>query len=372
MNIHSTEKDASESEGWTTYTFTKASELAESPPMEWRVNKLFPRHGVAFIYGESGSGKSFLAVDLAIAIARGESWQGYRTKPVGVVYVPLEGAGVPKRLKAIALSRGGERLPDNLIVTKERQFSLNDDDNVKGLGHYAVQAAGVGAVVIIDTLARAAAGIDENSSGQMGTAINAAEEIASMIEGLVILVHHSGKNRESGMRGSSSMKAAAETVIEVSQDSAGRRSWKATKLKDSGDYRPHAFVLEEVQWGEDEYGEPFTSCVVHPDVVAVVPAMAKGMGGNQIPVLAAITKALETAHEGVAYAPAGVRALTAAEARKAGRAALAAMGIEKSKLSTRYADAVKGLLGRGILKTAGAARSCAGMPMKPDKVIWLA
>lgn len=174
------------------------------------------------------------------------------------------------------------------------------------------------------------------------------------------------------MRGSSAMKAAAETVIEVSQDSAGRRSWKATKLKDSGDYRPHAFALEEVQWGEDEYGEPFTSCVIRPDVVVVVPATAKGMGGNQIPVLAAVTKALETAPTGVAYAPADVRALTAAEASKAGRAALAAVGIEKSKLSTRYADAVKGLLRRGILKTAGATPNCPGKPVKPDKVIWLA
>jgi RecA/RadA recombinase len=71
--------------------------------MEWLVRGLLPRAELAVIYGESGSGKSFLALDLAAAITRGIEWRGRRTATGRVVYVCAEGAGGFKaRLRAYA------------------------------------------------------------------------------------------------------------------------------------------------------------------------------------------------------------------------------------------------------------------------------
>lgn len=75
--------------------------------MDWVVRGMLPRAELAVIYGESGSGKSFLALDLCAAVTRGIQWRAKRVARGRVVYVCAEGAGGFKaRLKAYA--RGHE------------------------------------------------------------------------------------------------------------------------------------------------------------------------------------------------------------------------------------------------------------------------
>ena len=63
----------------TPYTFLTTEELKQLPPTKWRVKGLFPDKGLASIYGPSGSGKSFLALDLMAAIVLGTSFYGSKT-----------------------------------------------------------------------------------------------------------------------------------------------------------------------------------------------------------------------------------------------------------------------------------------------------
>ena len=58
-----------------------SSDLHALPPLTWRVRGVLPAHGLASVYGPSGSGKSFLVLDAAAAIADGADWFGYRVKP---------------------------------------------------------------------------------------------------------------------------------------------------------------------------------------------------------------------------------------------------------------------------------------------------
>lgn len=81
----------------------RAEEFSSGKPMDWIVRGVLPRAELCVIYGESGSGKSFLALDLAAAITRGINWRGKRTTKGRVVYVCAEGAGGFKaRLRAYA------------------------------------------------------------------------------------------------------------------------------------------------------------------------------------------------------------------------------------------------------------------------------
>ena len=122
-----------------------------------------------------------------------------------------------------------------------------------------------GAVVFIDTLNRAAPTADENSSKDMGLILQSAKALQALTGGLVIVVHHAGKNTTAGMRGHSSLFAAMDAAIEVKRN-GDNHEWSIAKSKDGQDGGTHHFTLEIKPLGSDEYGDAITSCVVVPTV----------------------------------------------------------------------------------------------------------
>ncbi len=145
----------------------------------------------------------------------------------------------------------------------------------------AALSAGPGALTFIDTQNAAAPGTDENSSADMGRIIEAAKALQRLIGGLVVLVHHTGKDATKGLRGHSSLLAALDAAIEVTRDE-DRREWRLAKSKDGKDGEAHPFRLEVVQLGQDDEGEPVTSCVVRVDTAGDDIRRAKvPQGGNQ-------------------------------------------------------------------------------------------
>ncbi len=83
------------------YRLLSRADILALPVTPWRVKKIFPEVGLCAIYGPSASGKSFLAIDLACAIAAGATWFGHKTYACPVTYVMLEGeAGLAARIKA--------------------------------------------------------------------------------------------------------------------------------------------------------------------------------------------------------------------------------------------------------------------------------
>ena len=126
----------------------------------------------------------------------------------------------------------------------------------------AVQIAG--GLVIPDTLNHAAPGADENSSVDMGNIIAAAKRLQNLTGGLVLLVHRTGKDTTTGLRGHSSLYAALDGAIEVNKTDS-RREWSVAKSKDDETGTVHAFKLEIVTVAHDDEGEEITSCVAVPD-----------------------------------------------------------------------------------------------------------
>ena len=54
------------------------------------VDGLLDTASMAVVYGESGSGKTFVTVDLACRIAAGLPWNGLATNPGVVIYIAAE------------------------------------------------------------------------------------------------------------------------------------------------------------------------------------------------------------------------------------------------------------------------------------------
>ncbi|MBX3609198.1 MAG: AAA family ATPase [Hydrogenophaga sp.] len=231
------------------------------PEIEFAVDDVFPMQGIGVIYGPSQSGKSALALSLVDALVRGTPWFGRETKQRCVWYVALEGqSGLRSRVKALELHEGAQ-LPENARFLFD-SLNLASDADVAALKS-KIRANGGADVLMIDTLACAMAGGDENSSRDMGQVVAAAKELQSLMGGLVLLVHHTGKDASRGMRGHSSLHAALDVAIQV-QRHDDHRTWMLTKARDSEDGVEGAFVLDRVELPPDSKGKPRHSIVVTP------------------------------------------------------------------------------------------------------------
>jgi len=239
-----------------------AATFALRPAPRWIIKGVLPQAELAVLFGESGSGKSFLALDLSIAIARGTPWRGHKARQGRVVYIAAEGAG-GFRNRLLAYTRGSgiplEDIPIGVIANAPNLLERTDAIDVAK----AIVASGGADVVIVDTFAQATPGANENAGEDVGRALAHCKGIHRATGALVVLVHHAGKDLSKGARGWSGLRAAADAEIEVSRDEEYRCA-RISKQKDGEDGDEFGFRLAPVTIGVDEDGEDITSCIVEP------------------------------------------------------------------------------------------------------------
>jgi putative DNA primase/helicase len=338
------------------YRLMRADEVVDAPPLHWLVRGVLPAVGLAALFGASGSGKSFLALDLCAAVAAGGAeWFGCRVKSAPVVYVALEGeSGFSQRVKAWQLHHGRD-LPDALRFVMQA-LDLRNADDVSEIAEAVTAAGAASGLLVIDTLNRAASGADENSVVDMGAIIAAAKDLQARLGGLVLLVHHSGKDASRGLRGHSSLHAALDAAIEVSRGD-GRWDWRIAKSKDGDDSKAHPFKLDVVEIGEHDDGEPMTSCVVvaDKDAPANFRRMIPPKSGNQKVVWDALGVVLREAgdirpKDAPASLPSGRPAVTVDAAIASIREKLAC---DSKRKTERTQQALTGLQTKGLVTIDG-------------------
>lgn len=329
------------------FRLMSADELADLPPVPSRVRGVLPAQGIAAVYGPPGSGKTFLTLDLLGAVADGREWFGHRVEACAVVYLALEGeAGIAQRVQAYR-SRYG--LAPARMRFVAQPFALLEPADVAELADAIREAGCAGGIVAIDTLNRAAPGADENDSRDMGRIIEGAKALQAALGGLVLVVHHSGKDSTRGLRGHSSLMAALDAVVEVWRE-GDRREWRIAKAKDAADGEAHPFRLEVIELGTDDDGEPITSCVVAEAEPEAARKPAPG-GGHQRIAWDRIGELLRAAGDvrpadAPAVIPPGRPAITLEAATDAVALRLVC---DPKRRRERATDAIRGLVGRGLL-----------------------
>jgi hypothetical protein len=253
------------------------SDLACFPVQRWIVKGIIPAEGIGAIYGPPGSGKSFLSLDLLAHVANGERWFGRRVCAVPVVYVPFEGqAGIPKRIRAwkTLISRQANREVDSGIRFIFEGMNLRQRADRDKLVNTLLAEGLTGGVLCIDTLAQSGPGIDENSSEGMGEMIAIFNELRSRLGGVVLVVHHTGKDSERGLRGWSGLAAAMDFSIEC-QLGKGKfdRKFVLAKVKDDEAGRAFEYTLLKVHLGFDVDGDELSS-------LAIIPPSLNESGGD--------------------------------------------------------------------------------------------
>jgi hypothetical protein len=199
---------------------------------------------IGMLYGQSGSGKSFVGVDWACSIATGKHWHDIPVKRGAVVILAGEGfGGLDRRLAAWNIKYPAANLADaHLFVTRR---TVPFDETAKEIILAAIKDSGTTPTLIeIDTINRHLVG-DENSAKDAADFIRVCGEIQSEIGAAILLIHHEGV--QSGRaRGSTAFRASMDSEVYISMDK-GVIEVSCKKAKDEQMFPSMYFSLENVK-----------------------------------------------------------------------------------------------------------------------------
>lgn len=227
----------------------------------WLVKGLIPERGLIAVYGKHNVGKTAINVDLAFNIAAGTPWRDRPVLQGGVVYVASEaGASILRRMVAwrdyrLSDSREG-RVPLIICTTAVMLTNAVEVEMLAEQIRAEVQATGIELrAIVIDTLATSMMG-DENGP-DMSVAVTGANRLRELLNCAVLLVHHPGKDESRGLRGNSSLPAAADTILHVTEGQV-----TIEKQRDGPTGESFAFELEVVDLGVDSDGDTVRTVIV--------------------------------------------------------------------------------------------------------------
>ena len=224
------------------------------------VQGLLTEKAMSIMYGEPGSGKTFLTLKLGYCIATGQPFAKRRVQQGAVVYIAAEAAtSIMPRIEALKLHHDNPDFPMAIVPCPVNL--LDDDaytDDLIRIIEESGQEFGMKVqFVVIDTLSRAMPGGNENSPDDMTAFVGNVDKIRNAVDAHICVVHHLGKDKARGARGHSSLTAATDSAFEVANDKL-----KTTKQRDREHSPPIAFELVTHGIGTNVYEEAVTSCVL--------------------------------------------------------------------------------------------------------------
>ncbi|MCR9236178.1 MAG: AAA family ATPase [Alphaproteobacteria bacterium] len=212
--------------------------LAKLGPINWRIKDFLEEDTTGLIFGDPGSFKSFIALDMAFHVAAGKDWHGHAVKQGPVIYIAGEGHGGLARRFAAWERHHGVQLADLPIYASAQAAQFYDAESAADVVE-AVQAitrkAPEPALIVIDTLARNFGGGDENSNTDMGVFLNHVDGLLRARFGAtVMIVHHTGHSHKERARGATALKGGMDFEYRVDKTEMGMTAClSCTKMKDA-------------------------------------------------------------------------------------------------------------------------------------------
>ena len=200
------------------------------PPVQWAVPGLLPA-GLSFLVAAPKMGKSWMALDLCLAVASGGEWLGRKVNQGPTLYLDLEDSANRAQARMRTLLDGFTAAPET--CTFRLLAPILGPDLFKILDEWVTANPGA-KVVCIDTFQKI-----KPATGKNETSYSADYRICAPLQSwaqqyniCVLLVHHTNKNKGStdifeGINGSQGLMGSADAVLMLTKGD-GRFAEEAT------------------------------------------------------------------------------------------------------------------------------------------------
>jgi hypothetical protein len=244
-------------------TFLTPEQCVDTNPRPYLWKGMLAKGDVGCIIGAPGVGKSVIAPALAYAVAPGGYFHGRRVGQGKTFYVAAEDDhGMRGRVHALYKDRGDA---DAFHLVSGVSDLLNEGVDGKGSPDYRALRRAVKkqrpALVVIDTLAMAFPGLEENSAEGMGRVVAIARSLTKW-RAAVLLVHHDTKDGAQGLpRGHSLLNGAIDMSLHLTKGDDGVVAARLTKNRNGTSDQTIAFEIKGDRIGEDQDGDTVTAAL---------------------------------------------------------------------------------------------------------------
>ncbi|MGY6278406.1 AAA family ATPase [Methylomonas sp. MgM2] len=238
------------------FPFSAFGEM-ETKQLTWLIEDYLEYGCLAGLIGAPESGKSLLALDIALCCASGIPFCGeYAVKSGPVFYINGEGHnGLIRRARAVCFDRGISLNDKNLdlFISHQPASLLNEESLtsvITAIDSIVEKSGQKPVLIVIDTLARNYGPGNENSTEDMTRFISSLDRLLSRYGSTILLVHHTGHGDQERGRGSSVLKAALDTEYKV-QKKGDQITLTCTKMKDAA--HPQPLSLKEIEFETSDH-----------------------------------------------------------------------------------------------------------------------
>jgi len=220
--------------------FTTLADLLKEPEEEvsWVVDNLLPSGGFSIIVAKPKVGKSTIARQLALSVARGESFLGYKTTKGSILYVALEEKRGEVQNHFRLLGATGEEnlnvyigsVPDEAYIWLEREVEAKKP-----------------ILVIIDTLFRFAQVKDVNDYARITAALTPLLDLTRKYSTHLMCVHHARKMSGDGADitlGSTAIFGTVDTAMIITKTREDGRRMIETQQRYGTNIEPTILVFD--------------------------------------------------------------------------------------------------------------------------------
>lgn len=192
--------------------FHTSDELAAMPRPEPLIEGFIDAGNLALLYGEPGSLKSFVVLDMLECINHGSQWHGIDTRQTNALYVSAEGGrGVQKRLEAWSLHYG----QPSMVRVITRPIDIFKGFEIESLVEVCRRME-VG-IIAFDTFNRTTPGLEENSAKDTGIVLGHVQKLTRA--GITVLIVHHTPRSADNPRGSTALEGSTDHGIRIERRS---------------------------------------------------------------------------------------------------------------------------------------------------------
>lgn len=209
------------------------------PKLEWLIENMWVDKSRGLIAGNPGVGKTWLALDMLIAVASGGLCLGKYPVRQGAVLLMEEEASelnLSRRLHSMARARGINASNLNTVHLATRQFAKLPRD-MTDIGRFILENDIV--FVVFDSLRRFHSA-EENSSSEMQAVLDAFGRLNSISGASIALIHHLSKSSDhhakplfERLRGSSDLWAWRDCLIGVEGEEESNEAVCSFQFRDA-------------------------------------------------------------------------------------------------------------------------------------------